>query len=245
VSVPVVLAAFVLRRPVILHESDGSMGLSNRISSRFAKVVCVAFPDVAKGHKNVVLTGNPIRKEILNGNSEKGYSLTGFTRAKPVLLVWGGSQGAQEINDLIVDNFSELMRHFQIIHVSGKGKATNLENSNYIQFEYLAEELAHVYAITDMVFGRAGANSLYELAAVKKPNVVLPLTQNKDQMKNAEYFEQRGGTIILRGKSNFLNVLTALAENEGMRQDMKNSLAEISKMDAAEKIAQLILNSKF
>ena len=244
VSVPVVLAAFVLRRPIILHESDGAMGLANRISSRFAKTVCVAFPNVAPKHKNVILTGNPVRKEMLNGAPKKGYELTLFTPGKPVMLVWGGSLGAQEINELVETNFDSLIKHFQIIHVTGRNKESGIRNQkDYMHFDYLGDELPHVYAITDIVFGRAGANSLYELALVQKPNIVLPLTQNQDQMKNAQYFEQKGATIILRDKDKFLEVITALSENVALQKNMKVSLGEIARGDAASTIAELILKT--
>ncbi|PIZ70935.1 UDP-N-acetylglucosamine--N-acetylmuramyl-(pentapeptide) pyrophosphoryl-undecaprenol N-acetylglucosamine transferase, partial [Candidatus Peregrinibacteria bacterium CG_4_10_14_0_2_um_filter_43_11] len=119
VSFPVTLAAFVLRRPVVLHESDAVMGLTNRITAKIATKVCVGFPNYLHLSDRFVLTGNPVRSSILHGSKDRGYQLTGFSVDRPVLLAWGGSQGAQEINDLIESRFSLLEPHFQIVHITG------------------------------------------------------------------------------------------------------------------------------
>ncbi len=240
VSVPVALAAFVLRRPIVLHESDSRMGIANRLISRLAKQVCVSFPGVLDKSPKRVFTGNPIRMAIGDGDPAKGYQLTGLRSGKPIVLVWGGSQGAQEVNDLVVSEFDMLKDHFQIIHITGRGKQTPLQNLNYVQYEYLGSELKHIYAITDFVVGRAGANSLYELAFVGKPNILIPL-KNADQIGNADYFEQKGASIILRGRSLY-DVLTALRHSPEKQESMKRALAVIAKPEAAEHIAGILLN---
>lgn len=241
VSLPVALAAFVLRRPIILHESDSRMGLANRILSHLSTKICVSFPDVMKQSPKVIFTGNPVRTEMLKGHPHVGYKLTGFRASKQVLLVWGGSQGAQQINDLIVREFHELKSMFQIVHITGKGKKTDLRDPSYVQFEYLEDELKHIYAITDLVFGRAGANSLYELALVKRPNVLLPLG-NADQLNNARYFEQQGGSIILQKDQSLSELLRALWHNSQQRDLMKEALSRLSRPNATEEIAELILS---
>ncbi len=240
VSVPVVLAAALFRKRILLHEADSTMGLSNRICSRFAETICISFPNVATG-KKVQFTGNPVRSSILGGSKEKGYKLTGFNAEKPVLLVWGGSLGALEVNDLLARDFDQIVSVFQVIHVTGKGKETKLEHANYKQFTYLEDELKDIYAITDMVFGRAGANSLYELALVQKPNVLLPLKINKDQELNAKYFEDHGGSIVLKDEKLF-KLLNGLWQNEAQREAMKKSLKELSRPHATEELADLILS---
>ena len=243
VSIPVALAAFILRRPIVLHESDSVMGLSNRIVSKLARKVCVAFPDVIQEKDKLEFTGNPIRLSVLEGDMQKGYQLTGFNPHKPVLLVWGGSQGAQEINEIVEQNFSYIKSTFQIIHITGYGKQTSIQDESYIQFEYLGEELKHIYAITDLVVGRSGANSLYELALMQKPNILIPLksSAHNHQQLNAEYFEKMGASLILRNQS-LHDVLTALWHNPEKQERMKEALADVAKPDAAAKIAELILS---
>lgn len=242
VSLPVAFAAFILRRPIILHESDSRMGLANRITSKIAKRVCVAFPNLWEECQKCVLTGNPIRPEILNGNPDTGYQLTGFTSSRPVVLIWGGSQGAQQVNEMVEENFHNLQHHFQIVHITGKDKKTNINSSAYHQFEYIGSELKHIYAITDFIIGRAGANSLYEIALVQKPNILIPLA-NSDQLKNSEYFEQMGASLVLREGHDLYELFIALYNNPEKQKMMKESLKSVARPNAAEEIAELILNS--
>lgn len=241
VSLPVAFAAFVLRRPIILHESDSRMGIANRIASKIAKKVCVAFPDLQTSDK-FILTGNPIREEILDGSAETGYQITGLSPHRPVILVWGGSQGAQQINEMIERDFYRLKNHFQIIHVTGEGKEIDIKDPAYRSFEYIGEDLKHIYAITDFVVGRAGANSLFELALMEKPNIVIPL-KNLDQQKNAEYFEQNGATIVLREGHELYDLLIALYNHPDKSESMKECLRSIAHPNATEEIVELILNN--
>lgn len=244
VSLPVAFAAFVLRRPLILHESDRSMGLSNRIVAVLATHVCVGFPDVIRNSYKTIFTGNPIRSSILHGNSKKGYELTQFRPEKPVLLVWGGSQGAQEINAMMEVSFDELKSTFQVVHITGSGKTTSIKDPNYIQFEYLGEELKHIYAITDLVVGRAGANSLYELASMGKPNILIPLQSaaHNHQQLNADYFEKMGASVILRYQP-LHEVVYALWNNPSQMKSIQESLAKVSKPHANRDISKLILDT--
>ncbi|MFH0820842.1 MAG: glycosyltransferase, partial [Candidatus Peregrinibacteria bacterium] len=243
VGLPVALAAWLLRRPLILHESDAVIGLANRFTARLATRVLLGFPGSMALSKKVEVVGNPVRPFITEGSKEQGYALTGFTPDRPVLLVWGGSQGAQEINEMLVQNFSALKAVFQIIHVTGVGKKTGLSNPAYREFEYLKETLPHVYAITDLVLGRAGANSLAEVAYLQKPHVMLPLKSaaNHHQEINAAYFETHGAGLVLKDKSAFVSTLAALWENATARQTMQAALSRIACRDAAEKIAQYLL----
>ena len=257
VSLPVVFAAFITRRPIILHESDSRMGLANRIASKLAKKVCVAFPELIqkKDHgsdhapklapgagewSKVVLTGNPVRLNVLNGDSETGYRLTGLKPGKPIVLVWGGSQGAQQINEMVQKNFQKLKTHFQIIHITGAGKNIDIKDEDYCQFDYLDDGLKHIYAITDYVVGRAGANSIYEVALIRKPNILVPLN-NPDQLKNAAYFESAGASLILGEGHDLADLLIALRNNPEQQKSMKEALASVSKPGAADEIADIIL----
>ncbi len=244
VGLPVALAAWILRRPLILHESDAVMGLANRFTARLARRVLLGFPGSLALSTKVEVVGNPVRPFIAGGSKEKGYALTGFTPDRPVLLVWGGSQGAQEINELIAAHFNELKAHFQIVHVTGRGKSISLQDPAYKAFEYLDSELPHVYAITDLVFGRAGANSLAEIAYLQKPNVILPLLSaaNHHQEINAAYFEAQGAGIVLKDKGALVTTLVELVNAPVRLAGMKEALAKIANPGAAAAIAKLIID---
>ena len=256
VSLPVALAAFVLGRPIVLHESDTVMGLSNRIVAKLAKKVCVGFPEVMADNPKTVFTGNPVRLSIRGGDAKEGYRITGFRPERPVLLVLGGSQGSQEINQLIEKELHRLKSIFQIVHVMGKGKnscggtccetdcgTTGGQNGGYVQFEYLGQELAHIYAITTTIVSRAGANSLYEIALLQKPNVIVPLKSaaHNHQVLNADYFERMGGSVVLKKGQSLFEVLEALQKNPAQMESMKVSLGKLAKPEAAETIAGIVL----
>ena len=207
VSFPVVLAAAKLNIPVILHESDVVPGLANKIMAKFSKKICVSFEETKKyfhDHADkIVVTGNPVRKEVLKGGIQKGYKLTGFKRTKAVLLVIGGSQGARQINDLIRASLDELLKKFQIVHIRGKGNLDiSIKKNGYKQFEYLHEEMKDVYAISDLIVSRGGANSLFEIANLKKKAVIIPLATDAsrgDQIENAKVFANKIGWSVLSG----------------------------------------------
>ncbi|MBN1258926.1 UDP-N-acetylglucosamine--N-acetylmuramyl-(pentapeptide) pyrophosphoryl-undecaprenol N-acetylglucosamine transferase [Candidatus Peregrinibacteria bacterium] len=247
VSLPVALAAFVLRRPIVLHESDSVMGLANRVTSRLAAKVCVAFPALLKGKDKqsgkFIFTGNPVRANLTGGDPQEGYRLTGFHPNRPILLVWGGSQGAREINEMVERHFHLLKRRFQIVHVTGAGKKTNIEDLSYRAFEYLEEELPPIYAITAYVVGRAGANSLYELALTRKPNILLPLqsSAHNHQVLNARFFEEAGASLVLSSPDKLPEILFALDENKALQGQMEAALGKIARPGAALMIADILL----
>lgn len=204
VSVPVVLAAKKKKVPVIIHESDMTPGLANKLSIPSAEKICCTFPETL-GHLpegKAVLTGSPIRRELLFGNKLNALKFCNFTANKPVLLVIGGSQGSVAVNDAIRGVLPELLKTFQVIHLCGKGKLdtslTHLEG--YIQFEYIKEELADLFALADVCVSRAGANAICELLALRKPNLLIPLSaaaSRGDQILNAESFENQGFSEVL------------------------------------------------
>jgi UDP-N-acetylglucosamine--N-acetylmuramyl-(pentapeptide) pyrophosphoryl-undecaprenol N-acetylglucosamine transferase len=203
--------------------------------------VCVAFPNLLKKNKKYRMTGNPIRPEIATGSATEGYKITGFKKGLPVLLVWGGSQGASQINEMIEDDFRDFTREFQIVHITGMGKSIKKRSLHYVHFEYLNKELKHIYAITDLVIGRAGANSLYEIAYLKKPNIIVPL-KNADQLKNAHYFSEKGASLVFKKVNTLFELTHELWQNKALQNQMKESLATIVEKNANEEIAKLILN---
>jgi UDP-N-acetylglucosamine--N-acetylmuramyl-(pentapeptide) pyrophosphoryl-undecaprenol N-acetylglucosamine transferase len=208
VTVPVVLAARAARIPVIIHESDFTPGLANKIAIPFATKVCVTFPETLKklgsdsSENKTIHTGIPIRPELFQGHADRGWSITGLSPNKPVLFIMGGSLGAGAINRAIREQLDELLKSFHIIHICGKGNVDTelMDRKHYKQFEYVSKELPDLLAIADVVVSRAGATSIYEFLALRKPMLLIPLTKQAsrgDQILNAQSFETSGYCRIL------------------------------------------------
>lgn len=204
VSVPVVRAATTLRIPCIIHESDMTPGLANKMCIPVARKVCCNFPETVSflpGNK-AVLTGSPIREELTRGDKIAALDLCNFTANKPVILVIGGSLGAASVNQALRDALPGLLQDFQVAHICGKDKIDNmlLHTEGYAQFEYVKAELKDLFAMADIVISRAGANSICELLALKKPNLLIPLSANSsrgDQILNAKSFESQGYSMVI------------------------------------------------
>ncbi len=204
VSVPVVLAAKKYNVPIIIHESDMTPGLANKISIPYAKVVCHNFPETANHlpENKALLTGSPIRKELMSGNKITGLNFCGFTANKPVIMVTGGSLGSEAINRAIREALPSLLEKYQIVHLCGKGKTdeTLKNKEGYIQFEYIKDEMKDIFAMSDIVISRAGANAICEIQALKKPSILIPLPASAsrgDQILNANSFEKQGFSKVL------------------------------------------------
>ena len=204
VSVPVVLAAHRQHIPVIIHESDMTPGLANKICIPYASKVCCNFPETVamipdgKG----VLTGTPIRAELSKGDRQTGLDLCHFTSNKPVIMVIGGSLGAQHVNEAVRSILPSLLEKFQIVHLCGKGKVDEsfYSTTGYYQFDYIDKELKDLFAAADIVVSRAGANAIFELLSLNKPNLLIPLpagASRGDQILNAESFKKQGFSMVL------------------------------------------------
>ncbi len=203
VSVPVVYGAKLSGVPVLLHESDMTPGLANKLMAPFAEAMCCTFPEAAQlaGRKGRV-TGTPLRTELFRGNREQGQKMFSLTDSRPVLMVIGGSSGAQAINKAVREALPKLTTCFQVLHLCGKGNldAEYEGAKNYHQYEYLNEELCHAYACADVLISRAGSNALCEILALKKPALLIPYPKGAsrgDQILNAQSFEQRGLSRVL------------------------------------------------
>lgn len=201
VAVPVTLAAWCCRVPVITHESDYSPGLANKIIAPFSKKILYTFSETGRflPRTKAELVGTPVREDLFSGNAEYGRKICGFELGKPILLVMGGSQGAQRINDTLKSILPNLTQHFNVVHITGKGKSIGYTGPGYTGFEFIGEDLKHVFAATDMVVSRAGANSIFEILALKKPMLLIPLELGSrgDQVLNAKSFTERGWAITL------------------------------------------------
>ena len=204
VAVPVVLAARRLKLPVIIHESDMTPGLANKLCIPAAAKVCCNFPETADSlpPEKAVVTGTPIRAELMKGNKLEALKFCHFTANKPVVLVIGGSLGSVVVNDVVRQILPELLKSFQVIHLCGKDKLDpSLEGTEgYVQYEYIKKELADLFALADLVISRAGANAICEISALAKPNLLIPLSAKAsrgDQILNARSFEKQGYSMVL------------------------------------------------
>ena len=248
VTVPVVKAAAANHIPVLIHESDMTPGLANRLSMSSATKVCCNFPETVSSLPagKAVLTGTPIRSELLNGDPEAGRLFCGFTEEKPVLMIIGGSLGAQSVNDNVRKILPQLLEDFQVLHLCGKGKLEpSLENTpGYRQYEYIQEELPDLFALADIVISRAGANAICEILALQKPNLLIPLSANAsrgDQILNARSFEKQGFSMVLEEEEVTDEVLlTSVRALYKQRDKYIDKMAQASHIDSIRVITDLI-----
>ena len=243
VTVPVVLAAHKLKIPVIIHESDITPGLANKIAIKKAKTVCVNFEETLKyvGDKGVY-TGSPIREELFKGDKEIGRGLCGFNEDKPILLMMGGSLGARKINEVLRESLPSLTPKFNIIHICGKN---NLEEklvgkSGYKQFEYVGDELPHLLAATDLMLSRAGANALAEIVALNIPSLLIPLSaaaSRGDQILNAKAMKKKGYCEVLEEENLTKESLSKMLDVVYThRKEYISKMREATKLSGIQKI---------
>ncbi len=243
VSLPVVFAAKSLKIPILVHESDVSPGLSNKLAFKYAAKICLSFVESKtyisqKYLKKVAVSGAPIRENILQGDSAAGYKFTGLNHHRPVILVMGGSLGARQINELTRASLEELLKKFQIVHIVGKGNLDiSIHKTGYKQYEFLDSELKDVYKMCEMVITRGGANSLFELALVKKKVLVIPLETSGsrgEQMENARVFANNLGWSLLSGeitREDFISNIELTFRNvQNAEVEYKNGVVEIVKL---------------
>lgn len=243
VTVPVVLAAHKLKIPVIIHESDMTPGLANKIAIKKAKTICVNFEETLKyvGSKGIY-TGSPIRAELFRGDKKKAIEICGFKEDKPILLMMGGSLGSKKINDVLREALPDLLPRFNIVHICGKNNLDEslLGKKGYKQFEYVSEELPHLLAATDFMLSRAGANAIAEMVALNIPSLLVPLsaaTSRGDQILNAEAMKKKGYCQVLPEEAlNKESLCSNLAEVYKNRHEYTNKMRELTKLSGIQKI---------
>ncbi|WP_035765491.1 undecaprenyldiphospho-muramoylpentapeptide beta-N-acetylglucosaminyltransferase [Butyrivibrio sp. NC2002] len=248
VSVPVIRAASTLKIPCVLHESDMTPGLANKLSFSSAKTICCNFPETLSmlPAQKAVLTGTPIRKELLQGSKEAGKAFCGFTDDKPVVMVTGGSLGAQSINETIRYALPRILPHFNVVHLCGKEKMDNLRlnTPGYKQFEYVKSEMKDIFAMADVVVSRAGANAICELAALRKPNILIPLSAKSsrgDQIINARSFEQQGFSLVIDNEELDEDILVeSIFDVYKNREKYIEKMKESNQFGATETILNII-----
>lgn len=248
VAVPVVFAAHGCKVPTIIHESDMTPGLANKLCIPKADKVCCNFAETMNylPEGKAVHTGTPLRKELFTGDRRKGLEFCGFDGSKPVILVVGGSTGAAAVNEAVRNLLPTLLVKYNVIHLCGKGKCdSSFDNTEgYRQYEYISEELKDLFAAADLIISRAGANAVCELLALAKPNILIPLSaaaSRGDQILNAESFERCGYSYLIpEEKVTNETLLEAVEKVFENRESYITAMKGAEQADATERIAELI-----
>ncbi len=261
-ALPATVAGWMLQIPIILHESDTIPGLSNRIGGFFASQIFVAFPRTSFfPAKKMVYVGNPIRKGVLVGSREEAQRLLALKGGKPVVLFMGGSQGAQRINDMLLAILGEALKDFEIIHQTGeknfaqvREEAKTMASKELIPYYHAVsflkeQELRHVYATADFIVSRAGSGSIFEIAALGKPSILIPLPEaaQNHQIQNAYEYANTGAAIVLEEQNLaphfFLEKLRYLLSSPQELAKMSQAALQFAKPEAATTIARYLIES--
>lgn len=239
-SVPACVIARMKGIPVVLHESDAVMGNANRLVARMATKVCTGFPDPRFTH-----TGNPVREQMTHGSREEGLRITGLSGTRPVLLVMGGSQGAQSINDTVWKHLDALLKACDVIHLTGTGKQKTIDRAGYWSSEMSSGELHHLYAVTDLAVSRAGAGSIGELAANGIPTILVPIRglAHDHQYKNAVVARDNGGCSLVLQEDmpkKLIPEISRILTDERLRSQMRKDISTLHHPEAAVRLAKII-----
>ncbi len=248
VAVPVVWAAGKLKIPTIIHESDMTPGLANKLCYKKAQKICCNFPEtlplLPKGKG--VLTGTPIRRELAEGSRDRGLAFTGLSPDRPVLLMMGGSIGSVIINKNLRAALPDLLKDFQVVHLCGKG---NLDESlsrtaGYVQYEFIRDELKDLFALADVTLSRAGANAICEILSLKKPHILVPLSEavsRGDQVQNAASFKKQGFSYVIREEDMTPEgLVSAIREVYQNRETYLSAMARSSALGGIDNVMALI-----
>ena len=245
VSVPVCLAGHSLKIPVLTHESDLSIGLANKVIAKKSKALLCSFKETANAYgKNAIYTGSPIRNEIFNGNKNIVIERHNIKTSKPIILIVGGSLGAKYINNIIEHNIDKLTKNYFLIHIIGKNnKSSTQQNKDYIQLDFV-KDIENYLALCDMVISRAGSNSIFELASLKKPSLLIPLPKGNsrgDQIENANLFKKKNlANVIYQENLTFESLLKKIQETLKNKDFYIKNLSREKNLDGTEKIINLI-----
>ena len=255
VSVPPVLAACFLKIPIFTHESDVDPGLSTRINARFSKKIFVSFPETVSYFKSflkpkIIVTGNPVRASVLKGDPSIGRNFINCDKNRRIIFILGGSQGSHRINELIDEIKEKLSQNFCVIHQTGSKDFKPSKIKGYSTVKYLNEELPHILAASSLVLCRAGANTLWELAACRKASILipLPLTSSRgDQIRNAEIFKKAGASLVLEQETlnaaKLLEIITKLLNNREKLSIMGENAGRLFRKDSSRTIAKMIIDT--
>lgn len=247
VSVPVVIGAKLNKVPIIIHESDLTPGLANRIALPLATKVCVTFPETIDHIQNNKATyvGAIIRDELRAGDAARGLHFLQFTNSKPVVLIMGGSLGSRKINETIRSNLTFLLEQFQVVHICGKNQVDDsIRMDGYQQFEYIHDELPDVIASADIVITRAGSNSIFEFLALRKPMLLIPLSKaasRGDQILNAQSFKKAGyAELLLEEELTNESFMISLHVLVSKQAQIIETMAQYDHSNTIDQVIQLI-----
>ncbi len=243
VSLPVVIAGYLCKIPVISHESDLTVGLANKIAGKFSKKVLTSFPDTAQKIKKGQYVGPPIRQEIFSVDKASAYTRFGFSNKKPVILITGGSQGSMAINSIVDEILPNLLKNYNVIHLRGKGNLSKVNFLGYFQAEYI-NDIEKAFAITTVCITRAGSNTLFELLSLKIPCIVIPLPKLEsrgDQILNARYFSSKNAINLLYqenlNSTTLLNNVNSIYEK---REILIKNIESLSIESSNNKICEIL-----
>jgi UDP-N-acetylglucosamine--N-acetylmuramyl-(pentapeptide) pyrophosphoryl-undecaprenol N-acetylglucosamine transferase len=253
VTVPPVFAAKILRIPVISHESDLDSGLATKINGRFSGKMFFAYKETMDSwvkkspSQEVLVTGNPVRKEIFDGIRSRARTALNIPEDKKVILVLGGSQGAREVNNLVEEIIDDLTNSYFLIHQMGKLSYKKSDRKNYITASLFKEEFSDILAASDLVVSRAGAGTLWENGVLGKPAILIPLgagSSRGDQVRNADYFENQGAAVVLKGNNvnstRLFREINKLLDTKSVITELEKNVKLICNTDSAEQIVDII-----
>lgn len=248
VAVPLSIAAWFCRVPVFIHQQDIIPGLTNKIIAPLAKKITVSFEESLKDYSRnkVILTGNPVRSEILKGSRQRAVEKFGLQKEWPVLLIIGGGTGALFINQIVFKIIPKLSEFCQIIHLTGRGKnkGAEIKNKRYHQYEFLNQEMPDAFCVADLVVSRAGLGVLTELAALAKPAILIPIPDSH-QEANAKYFLKNEAAVVLNQKilteEELLKKIQDLLNSPKDLKKLGKNIFQLARLDAGGKISQIIL----
>lgn len=258
-SFPAVLASWVFRIPIIIHESDSVAGLANTIEGKMASTISVSFDETKKyfSRKKTIITGNPVRREILQGDIDRAIDEFGLERSMPTILILGGSQGSQKINNILLEALPKIIKKVQVIHQCGVDNYEDVKQSiadfglaniqNYHLYPFLLDNLSDAYAVCDLIISRAGANNISEIINLNKPVILIPLPNSAGdhQLKNAFYFSSKGAALMLDEVNLTPNMLYdaifGILENKAKQVQMVRSARQLMAPDAAQLISEEII----
>ncbi|MBL7005450.1 MAG: undecaprenyldiphospho-muramoylpentapeptide beta-N-acetylglucosaminyltransferase [Spirochaetia bacterium] len=253
VSFPPVAAAWLLKIPIIIHESDLDPGLTTRLTARFASKILIPFKESRRFYpdsyrEKLVVTGNPVRSDVKNGSKAEGLLFCGVPDNKPIIFAAGGSQGAVRINKLLELCIHELCEKFVVIHQTGFNWTFAFKHNNYRHFTFIDEHYADIAAASDLVISRAGAGAVWEFAIMGKPMILIPInsaSSRGDQLRNADFFENNGAAVVLKGKKvnteNLKNVILSLVENDNYRKELVKHAKILCNDNADISVADVII----
>ncbi|MFZ3577360.1 undecaprenyldiphospho-muramoylpentapeptide beta-N-acetylglucosaminyltransferase [Virgibacillus sp. DJP39] len=250
VSVPVVVAAKMRGIPAVIHESDFTPGLANKIAIPFVKKVLATFPETMEylPERKAEYVGAVVRDELFKGSKERGLTLCGFNKKKPVMLIMGGSGGSKRINDSVRGSLDKLLAEFQIIHVCGIGKTDpEINREGYVQFEYVNDELKDLFAATDFVLSRAGSNAIFEFLSLRIPMLLIPLSKGSsrgDQIINANSFaKKRYARVVEEEKLTEDTLVTEMLQLKDHALIMKTNMETYHSEKSKDRVIEIIKNN--